>query len=113
MDFLGRLAQRAREARKHIVLPEGTEPRTVQAAGRVATSGLARITLLGPRDEVLKRAGETGTDLSSVDIAAVPREGPEVDLALRAYLEHVRRRGVTESEARQHVADPLLWAALQ
>jgi len=113
MDFLGGLAERARAARKHIVLPEGTEPRTVQAAGRATARGLARITLLGPRDEVLKRAGETGTDLSSVDIAAVPREGPDVDLALRAYLDHVRRRGVTESEARQHVADPLLWAALQ
>jgi phosphate acetyltransferase len=51
--------------------------------------------------------------LKSVDIAAVPREGREVDLALRAYLDHVRRRGVSEAEAREHVADPLLWAALQ
>jgi len=113
MDFLGRLAARAREARKHIVLPEGTEPRTVQAAGRAAARGIARVTLLGPRDEVLKRAAETGTDLGSVDIAAVPREGRDVDLALRSYLEHVRRRGVPESEAREHLADPLLWGALQ
>jgi len=113
MDFLGGLAERAREARKHIVLPEGTEPRTVQAAARAAARGIARITLIGPRAEILGRARETGTDLGEVHIAAVPREGPEMDLALRAYLEHVRRRGVSESEAREHVADPLLWAALQ
>lgn len=113
MDFLGRLAARAREARKHIVLPEGTEPRTVQAAGRVTARGIARITLLGRRDQVLTYARETGTDLSSVDIADVPHEGPEVDLAQRAYLDQVRRRGVSESEAREHVADPLLWGALQ
>jgi phosphate acetyltransferase len=113
MDFLERLAERAREARKHIVLPEGTEARTVQAAARAVSRGIARITLLGPRDEVLSRARETGTDLGSVDIAGVPREGPEVDLALRAYLEHVRRRGVSESEAREHIADPVLWGALQ
>jgi phosphate acetyltransferase len=113
MDFLGRLAVRAREARRRIVLPEGTEPRTVQAAARAAARGVARVTLLGRRDEVMSRARETGTDLGSVDIAAVPREGPEVDLALRAYLEHVRRRGVSEAEARDHVADPLLWGALQ
>jgi phosphate acetyltransferase len=113
MDFLGRLAARAREARKHIVLPEGTEPRTVQAAARAAARGVARVTLLGPRDEVLARARETGTDLGSVEILPVPREGPEVDLAQRAYLDHVRRRGVSESEAREHVADPLLWGALQ
>jgi phosphate acetyltransferase len=113
MDFLGRLAERARQARKHIVLPEGTEPRTVQAAARAVSRGIARITLLGRRDEILVHARETGTDLSSVDIAGVPREGPEVDLAQRAYLDQVRRRGVSESEAREHVADPLLWGALQ
>src|SRR5688572_8314317 len=100
MDFLRRLAARAREARKRIVLPEGTEPRTVQAAARAASRGIARITLLGRREEILKHAHETGTDLSSVDIAGVPREGPEVDLAMRAYLEHVRRRGVSDTEAR-------------
>ena len=113
MDFLGRLAARAREARKHIVLPEGTEPRTVQAAARAAARGIARITLLGRRDEILTHARETGTDLGSVEIVPVPRDGPEVELALRAYLDAVRRRGVSEPEAREHVADPLLWGALQ
>jgi len=113
MDFLGRLAARAREAKKHIVLPEGTEPRTVQAAARAASRGIARVTLLGPREEVLARAREVGADLGPVEIAPVPREGRDVEAALRAYLEGVRRRGVAESEAREHIADPLLWAALQ
>jgi phosphate acetyltransferase len=113
MDFLGRLAERAREARKHIVLPEGTEPRTVQAAARAAARGIARITLVGSREEVLARARETSTDLNAVEVVAVPREGPEFGLAVRAYLDQVRRRGVSEAEAREHVADPLLWAALQ
>jgi len=42
----------------------------------------------------------------------VPREGREVDSALRAYLERVRRRGIVAEEAREHIKDPLLWAAL-
>jgi phosphate acetyltransferase len=113
MDFLGRLAARAREARKHIVLPEGTEPRTVHAAAQAASRGIARVTLLGRRDDVLARAREIGVDLGAVEIVPVPRDGPEVELALRAYMEAVRRRGVTEPEAREHVADPLLWGALQ
>jgi phosphate acetyltransferase len=113
MDFLGRLRARAREARKHIVLPEGTEPRTVHAAALAASRGMARVTLLGRRDDVLARAREVGVDLGAVEIVTVPREGPQVDLALRAYLDQVRRRGISEAEAREHVADPLLWAALQ
>src|SRR5262245_50481405 len=113
MDFLGRLAARARQAGKRIVLPEGTEPRTLHAAAQAVSRGIARVTLLGRREDVLTRALELGVDLGAVEIAPVPREGPEVELALRAYLEHVRRRGVSEGEAREHVADPLLWAALQ
>ena len=113
MDFLGRLAARAREARKHIVLPEGTEPRTVQAAaGRRAAGSrgspcwaLATRSWPGPA-----RPGPTWARSTSRPCLARVRE---VDLAVRAYLDHVRRRGVSEAEAREHVADPLLWAALQ
>ncbi|MGH2628902.1 MAG: phosphate acyltransferase, partial [Anaerolineales bacterium] len=48
MDVIEHLHARARKAVKHIVLPEGTEPRTVAAAARAAAAGLARVTLLGP-----------------------------------------------------------------
>ena len=37
----------------------------------------------------------------------------KIDAALRAYLERVRHRGVTPDEAREHLQDPLLWAALR
>lgn len=113
MDFLERLHARAREAGRRIVLPEGTEPRTVQAAARVARSGIAEVTLLGPPDEVRARAAETGTDLHGVAVAPVPTEGREVESALRAYVERVRHRGIVAEEAREHLKDPLLWGALQ
>jgi phosphate acetyltransferase len=111
VSFLERLHERAREARKHIVLPEGTEPRTVQAAARAAESGLARITLLGPREEVEARAREVKADLSRVDVAPPPG-GRDREAFLRAYLERVRHRGIGEDEARGHLDDPLLQGAL-
>ena len=112
MDLRERLHARAREAGRHVALPEGTEPRTIQAAAIAVRKGLARVTLLGEADKVRAAAREAGVDLAGVGVEAVPREGREVEAALRAYVERVRHRGIGADEAREHLADPLLWAAL-
>ena len=111
MDVLERIHERARAAKRHVVLPEGTEPRTIQAAAAAARAGIARVTLLGPREEIVSAARDSGTDLAVVEIALL---GPqrESDAALRAYLERAGHRGVTPDEAREHLKDPLLFAAL-
>jgi len=112
MSFRERLHARAGAALRHIVLPEGDEPRTLQAGVLAARRGIARVTLLGPPDLIRARAAETGADLSGLAVAAVPAEGRQREAALRAYLENVHRRGITPDEARRHLDDPLLWAAL-
>src|SRR6202011_982724 len=50
--FLHRLTEKARAAKKRIVLPEGVEPRTVKAAAICARRGIARCVLLGDPAEV-------------------------------------------------------------
>jgi phosphate acetyltransferase len=112
VDFLKRLHGRAREAGRHVVLPEGTEPRTVQAAVRATAFGIARVTLLGRTEDVQAAARGAGVDLGAVQVTPVPTAGREVEDALRAYVERVRSRGITADEAREHLADPLLWGAL-
>lgn len=113
METLDRIRRRAAASRRHVVLPEGTEPRTLDAGVRAARDGLAQITVLGPPEAVRATAAERGIDLRPVEVAPVPAEGREVDAAVRAYLERNRARGVSEPEAREHLKDPLLWAAVQ
>ena len=50
--FLHQLTEKARAAKKRIVLPEGVEPRTVKAAAICARRGIARCVLLGDPAEV-------------------------------------------------------------
>jgi phosphate acetyltransferase len=50
--FLHQLTEKARAAKKRIVLPEGTEPRTVKAAAICGHRGIARCVLLGKPSEV-------------------------------------------------------------
>lgn len=54
--FCYRLAESARALNKRIVLPEGTEPRTVKAAAICAARGIARCVLLGNGDQVRRVA---------------------------------------------------------
>lgn len=61
--FRHRLAERARKANKRIVLPEGNEPRTIQAAAICHQRGLARCVLIGKRDEILSVADSQGVSL--------------------------------------------------
>ena len=111
MDVLARIHSAARASPRHIVLPEGTEPRTLKAAEIAVARGIARVTLIGPADDVRAAAAAAGASLAGVETAAVPA-GREADDALRAYLERAARRGVTPDEGRKHLEDPLLWGAL-
>jgi phosphate acetyltransferase len=113
MSFVSRLRARACEAAARVVLPEGTEPRTLAAAAKAQALGLARVTLLGDAAAVADAARQVGADLSGVAVAPVPTEGPEHAAAFAVYETRVRRRGILVEEARRHLADPLLWAALQ
>ena len=111
MDVIARIHERARAASRRIVLPEGTEPRTIEAAATAARAGLARVTLLGRREEIAAAAREKGLDLGGVDIAE-PASERDLAEAVRAYLERAGRRGITPAEAREHLKDPLLQAAV-
>ena len=112
MGLRERIHEQAVRAARHIVLPEGTEPRTQEAATRIVRGRLARVTLLGRPEEVAENARARGLDLSGVGMERVPQDGREFQAALDTYLERVRARGVRGDEAREHLRDPLLWAAL-
>jgi len=51
--FRFQVVEKARRLNKRIVLPEGNEPRTIQAAVICAQKGIARCVLLGRREEIL------------------------------------------------------------
>jgi phosphate acetyltransferase len=110
---VGAIRRRAREAAQRVLLPEGTEPRTIEAASRVARLGLGRVTLLGEPAGVRAEARRLGIDLGPVEIRPVTQSGREADDLVRVYRERRPARGLTEVEAREHLRDSLLWAALQ
>ena len=63
--FCYRLTERARALGKRIVLPEGDEPRTVQAAAICAERGIARCVLLGDPARGAAGGGRAGRDTTA------------------------------------------------
>ena len=54
MSVIDKIRAKAAADVKHVVLAEGSEPRTVQAAAEIVKLGLAKITLVGAKAEIYK-----------------------------------------------------------
>ncbi|SDH14992.1 phosphotransacetylase [Leifsonia sp. 98AMF] len=98
------LIERARAAKKHIVLPEGEDDRILRAAHTLLARGVAQLTILGEPFEVRSRAIELGLDLSGAEVLS-----PFDDvMRLRFATEYARLRahkGITIEQASDTITD--------
>ncbi|AJP03879.1 phosphate acetyltransferase [Streptomyces cyaneogriseus subsp. noncyanogenus] len=104
MMFEHKLLERARSDKRRVVLPEGTEERVLHAAEVLLRRGVCDLTLLGPVDQIRKKAADLGIDLGDSQLidpaTAELRDGfAERYAALRAH------KGVTVELAYDVVSD--------
>jgi phosphate acetyltransferase len=102
--FTHRLLDRAREDRRHVVLPEGDDDRILQAAGRLLQRGVADLTILGDEAAVRARAAELGVDLSAAAVLN-PLTSELCDRFAEEYAELRKHKGVTVEQAREIIHD--------
>jgi phosphate acetyltransferase len=103
--FRYQLTEQAQGADALVVLPEGTEPRTIRAAVACAERRIARCLLLGSPDKVAIRAGRLGLRLPAGVTVLDPQAVAERYVAPLTELR--RHKGWTEEVAREHLADPV------
>ncbi|MCR5290864.1 MAG: phosphate acetyltransferase [Treponema sp.] len=69
MNFVEEMKKKAKEYQNSLVLPEGTEERTVVAAAKIVAEKLANpVTLLGKKEDVEKVAKDKGVSLEGITI---------------------------------------------
>lgn len=90
-----------------IVLPEGTEARTLKAADAVLAEGIARITLLGNPAEIEAMAVSFG--LKNIGKAQIinPLDHPKKKVYIDTMVELRKSKGLTVEEASKLIEDPL------
>ncbi|GGY91734.1 phosphate acetyltransferase [Streptomyces geysiriensis] len=104
MMFEHKLLEQARSDLRRVVLPEGTEERVLHAAEVLLRRGVCELTLLGPVEQIRKKAADLGIDLEGAElidpaVSELRDSFAEKYAALRAH------KGVTVELAYDVVSD--------
>ncbi|MBQ7275399.1 MAG: phosphate acetyltransferase [Clostridiales bacterium] len=96
---------------KRIVLPEGDEKRTVQAAAILKKEGLAEPVLIGVPSAVNETAASVGADITGIEIIDPAASEKASSYADKLY-ELRKAKGVTPEDAVKLVADPMYFGIM-
>lgn len=112
MELLEKIKENAKKQNKTIVLPEGTEERTIQAADQIIDEGIAKIILIGDPAEIKALAEKY--NLKNIDKATVvnPLSHPKKEQYADLLVELRKSKGMTKEQALKLVVDPLYLATL-
>lgn len=112
MDLINQIIARAKADKQRIVLPEGTEVRTLKAADKLVADGVADIILLGNPDEIKQLA----SDMNLVNISRATiidtKSGKKKQEYTNLLYELRKSKGLTLEQAEKLVENPLYWGCL-
>lgn len=112
MTFAEKMKAQAIEANKKLVLAEGTEGRTIQAARKIIDQKIAAsVTLVGQEDAIRKAAKAVNTSLDGIILEDPLTNADRKDFG-KEYYALRKHKGMTEEEAFEGITDPLRWAAM-
>ncbi len=112
MGLFEKLTAKAKSSRQRIVLPEGTEPRTLTAAARIIAEGIADVILIGDPAEINAKANEL--KLTNIEKATLidPNDEKVLDKYAPLFFELRKSKGITMEEARKTASNPLYLGCL-
>jgi len=108
--FRYQLIHKARDAKKTIVLPEGIEPRTMQAAVISHERRIAQCVLLGNKEEIARAAEHNGITLHP-DIKLIDPEDVYQDY-IEPFIELRKHKGITSIIARDQLKNPVVLGTM-
>ncbi|GAB1481575.1 phosphate acetyltransferase [Treponema sp.] len=112
MDFVKAMREKAQKMQKKLVLPEGTEARTVKAARILVDEKLAmEVTLVGSAETIKAVAAKEGVKLDGILIAD-PTQSALLEKYATSYFELRKHKGMTLEQARIDMKGNLRWGAM-
>ena len=102
---------RAKGLKRHIVLPEGVDDRTLLAAGKILAEDICRVTVLGDPATMQARAKELGVSLAGATLRN-PETDPDTQTFASAFFEARKHKGMTEEKAAATLKSPLYFGGM-
>lgn len=112
MDLMQEIIARAKANKQRIVLPEGTEERTLKAADRLLADGVADIILIGDPSEINKLAAAYGLKHIGQGTLVDPKNHSKKAAYTDLLVQLRQKKGMTPEKAALLVEDPLYLACL-
>lgn len=103
---------RAKANKQRIVLPEGTEERTLKAADRLLADGVADIILIGNPAEINESAARLGLNHIGEATLVDPKNNEKKAVYANLLFELRKKKGMTFEQASALAEDPLYLACL-
>lgn len=112
MDLIKQIVERAKANKQRIVLPEGTEERTLKAADRLLADEVVEVILIGNPEEIKALAEKNG--LTNIDKATIidPVNNPRKEVYANLLFELRKSKGMTIEKATALAEDPLYLGTL-
>ncbi|MFA6702698.1 MAG: phosphate acetyltransferase [Dysgonamonadaceae bacterium] len=112
MNLIEEIIAKAKADKQRIVLPEGTEKRTLEAADKLLKDEIADIILIGNPDEIKKMSDEM--NLTNIDKANIidPKNHAKKQVYAELLFDLRKKKGMTLEQASQLVENPLYLACL-
>ena len=111
MSVLDSIKEKAKADVKHILLPEGSEERTIQAARIITDEKIAKVTLLGDEEEIKKVAEKFNVCLCGIDIIN-PLTDPDFEHYANGFYELRKAKGMTPEKACETIKNTLFYACM-
>lgn len=112
MSIIDNMLAKAKAHPQRIVLPEGDEPRTLEAANIILKDKAADIILIGDEKVINRMAAEKGYEYISRARIVNPQTDPKMPDYAHLLYELRKAKGMTEEEALKKAHDPLYLGCL-
>ena len=104
MSFIESIKEKAKQQIKTIVLPEGSDIRTIKAASIVQQEGYANLIILGDKNKIEEMANTNNLDISKATIIN-PIESEKYETYVQAFYELRKAKGMTLEKAREIIKE--------
>ncbi len=108
MGVMDQIKAKAMANKKRVVLPEGTEERTIQAAAQVVAQGIAEVILVGDANAIAAKAAELKVKLDGVTIAD-PATSDKTAGYIQTLFELRKEKGMTPEDAKKLITTNTLY----
>ncbi len=111
ITFLEKIREKAKQLKKHIVLPDALDERTLKAARIIVEEKIANITLIGDEEKIRLLAEKIDVNLSGIRIVD-PLKSEKLSDFVHIFYNLRKHKGINFEEAMETMKKPLFFGAM-